>query len=255
MKSKEYVCQSCGYPTPSWFGKCPQCGGWDTFLERIPTSRPEKKPPSPSGKRPVSLEAISEKEMTSDTRFPSGISEVDRVLGGGIVEGSLSLLSGDPGIGKSTLLLAIAGGVARAGKKAVYISTEESLHQLFIRIQRLHFPRFPNLFVFSTDQFGDVESAVDTVHPDLMIVDSIQNLSIEEVESLPGSITLIRDLTLRCLEISKKRNVALFLVGHVTKEGTVAGPRTLEHLVDVVLYLDGEPQGPLRILRSVKNRF
>ncbi len=256
MKKAEFICQNCHYSTPSWLGKCPQCGGWNTFVEISPSPQNlVQKTRSDTDNVPLSLPDLYTQNYSIDRRFSSGFHEVDRVLGGGVVEGSLSLLSGDPGIGKSTLLLTIAAGVAAKGKKVLYVSTEESLHQLFIRIQRLGFSKDSNLWLYSTDSYNDIESGVDSVHPDLIVVDSIQNLTLNELEFMPGSISLIRDLSARFMDISKKKNIAIFLVGHVTKEGVVAGPRTLEHLVDVVLYLDGETHHQLRILRSVKNRF
>lgn len=256
MKKTEYICQNCEYSTPSWLGKCPQCGGWNTFKEI--TSIPQKSPKRNESKtttQPLSLPDLFKQNYEVERRIGTSLSEVDRVLGGGIVEGSLSLLSGDPGIGKSTLLLAIAAGIARQGKKVLYVSTEESLHQLFIRVQRFGFKPNPNLWLHSTDSYNDIERSIENLVPSLMIIDSIQNLSLDEFNSIPGNISLIRDLSSRFMEISKKRNIAIFLVGHVTKEGIVAGPRTLEHLVDVVLYLDGEAHHQLRVLRSVKNRF
>jgi len=256
VKKAEYVCQNCGYSTPTWLGKCSQCGGWNTFQEiAVPSQNSFHKTRTQTNSLPVSFPDLYHQNYELDRRFPTGFGEVDRVLGGGIVEGSLSLLSGDPGIGKSTLLLAIAAGVAIKGKKVLYVSTEESLHQLFIRIQRFGYKPDPNLWLYSTDSFNDIDSSLESIHPDLIVVDSIQNLTLDELEIMPGNISLIRDLSARFMEVSKRRNIAIFLVGHVTKEGVVAGPRTLEHLVDVVLYLDGEAHHQLRILRSVKNRF
>lgn len=256
MKKSEYVCQNCEYSTPSWLGKCPQCGGWNTFKE-VTTfpQKPTQNNSSKSSPPPLSFPDLYNQNYEIDRRITTGFSEVDRVLGGGIVEGSLSLLSGDPGIGKSTLLLALAVGIAQQGKKVLYISTEESLHQLFIRIQRFGCKPNPNLWLYSTDSYNDIESSIESINPVLIIIDSIQNLALDELDVLPGNISLIRDLSSRFMDISKKKNIAIFLVGHVTKEGIVAGPRTLEHLVDVVLYLDGEAHHQLRILRSVKNRF
>jgi len=203
----------------------------------------------------VRLSEVNEANLREYRRFSSGIGEVDRVLGGGVVEGSLILLSGDPGIGKSTLLLEIAENVARVGKTVLYVSSEESLAQVYLRVNRLGLSRTPNLFLLSSDTFEDILSAIDTLSPHLVIVDSIQNLSRQESDFLPGSVAMLRELSTQFMGIAKKRGIACILVGHVTKEGVVAGPKTLEHLVDVVLYLEGDPNRPLRMLRGMKNRF
>ncbi|MBC7217514.1 MAG: DNA repair protein RadA, partial [Candidatus Caldatribacterium sp.] len=249
-----YVCSECGYSTPSWMGRCPQCGGWNTFFEE---KEVKKKPERQSRSRvaPVALTELSETCARGYTRFSTGFSEVDRVLGGGIVTGSLILLSGDPGIGKSTLLLEIVRNVASSGKRVLYVSSEESLSQVYLRVERLKIGKIPTLFLLATGTFEDVLEALDTLSPELAVVDSIQNLSREESDFLPGGVALLRDLSAQFMGIAKRRNVALILVGHVTKEGIVAGPRTLEHLVDVVLYLEGDANRPLRVLRGMKNRF
>lgn len=249
-----YVCSECGYSTPSWMGRCPQCGGWNTFFEE---KEARKKPERQSHSRvaPVALTELNETCARGYTRFSTGFSEVDRVLGGGIVTGSLILLSGDPGIGKSTLLLEIVRNVASLGKRVLYVSSEESLSQVYLRVERLRIGRIPTLFLLATGTFEDVLEALDTLSPELVVVDSVQNLSREESDFLPGSVALLRDLSAQFMGIAKRRNVALILVGHVTKEGVVAGPRTLEHLVDVVLYLEGDANRPLRVLRGMKNRF
>lgn len=204
---------------------------------------------------PVAFAELDEASLREYHRFTTGFSEVDRVLGGGIVAGSLILLSGDPGIGKSTLLFEIAHNMALQGKRVLYVSSEESLPQIYLRVKRLKAEKTPNLFLLSTSVFEDVLSALENLAPELAIVDSVQNLSREESDFLPGSIALLRDFSIRFMEIAKSRNIAFILVGHVTKEGVVAGPRTLEHLVDVVLYLEGDPNRPLRFLRGMKNRF
>jgi len=248
-----YRCSNCGYFTPRWLGKCPQCGEWNSFLL---TSREEsKKKEESSYSPPLSLSEIREKKLQLGNRFSTGLGEVDRVLGGGVVEGSLVLLSGDPGIGKSTLLLKIAESIAREGKKVLYASSEESLYQVYLRVERLGLDCNPPLFLLSTNSFEEVREGISSLRPQVVIVDSIQNLGRENLEFLPGSIATLRDLSSRFMEIAKKENVALFLVGHVTKEGAIAGPKVLEHLVDVVLYLEGDANHPLRLLRSMKNRF
>ncbi len=255
MSKTVHVCRNCGHTTPSWMGRCPQCGEWNTFDEQSASPSKKGNPSSKPRTRPISLDEITDKDLVTDRRIATGFSEMDRVLGGGVVEGSLTLLSGDPGIGKSTLLLELAAGVSRNEVRTLYVSSEESLNQLFIRIQRLGVKKSANLYLLATDSFDDIIHAVDEIAPRLVVVDSIQNVSREGLDFLPGSIALIRDLNVRFMEVAKRRNIAFFLVGHVTKEGVVAGPRTLEHLVDVVMYLEGEPQKPLRVLRGVKNRF
>ncbi|MCX7730421.1 MAG: DNA repair protein RadA [Candidatus Caldatribacterium sp.] len=249
-----YVCAECGYSTPSWMGRCPQCGGWNTFFAEKDEKVRQKKQSSPRV-MPVTLAELDESSLQRYSRFTTGFSEVDRVLGGGIVAGSLVLLSGDPGIGKSTLLFEIAHKVALQGKRVLYVSSEESLAQIHLRIKRFQVEKTPHLFLLSTGIFENVLDAFEALSPELAIIDSIQNLSREESDFLPGSVALLRDLSAHFMEIAKNRHVALILVGHVTKEGVVAGPRTLEHLVDVVLYLEGDPNRPLRFLRSMKNRF
>ncbi|HQE24876.1 MAG TPA: DNA repair protein RadA [Candidatus Atribacteria bacterium] len=248
-----YCCSNCGYSTPRWLGKCPQCGEWNSFL---PVSRKEiKKERSSSYSSPLSLAEIKEKNLQLGNRFSTGLKEVDRVLGGGVVEGSLVLLSGDPGIGKSTLLLKIAEGIAQKDKRVLYVSSEESLYQLYLRVERLGIDYNPPLFLLSTNSFEEAREGISSLQPQVVIIDSIQNLGREDLEFLPGSVATLRDLSSRFMEIAKKENIALFLVGHVTKEGTIAGPKVLEHLVDVVLYLEGNANHPLRLLRSMKNRF
>ncbi len=255
MVKTVHVCKNCGHTTPSWMGRCPQCGEWNTFTEQSLSSPKKGQTSSKPRIQAVSLSDIAEKDLVTDCRIATGFTEIDRVLGGGVVEGSLTLLSGDPGIGKSTLLLELAAGIARSGARVLYVSSEESLNQLYIRIQRLEVNKRPNLYLLATDSYDDIIHAVDEISPRLVVVDSIQNVALEDLGFLPGSIALLRGLSVRFMEVAKRRNIAFFLVGHVTKEGVVAGPRTLEHLVDVVMYLEGEPQKPLRVLRGVKNRF
>lgn len=246
-----YVCRGCGYSTPSWLGRCPQCGEWNSFLEVEKKPHPRRSPST----RPSSLAEMAKEEFPQKRRFSTGLGEVDRVLGGGVVEGSLILLSGDPGIGKSTLLLKIAEGVAVRGKTVLYVSSEESLHQLYLRAQRLRLEQTPRLFLLATGDLEEITGHLPSLRPEVVMVDSIQNLTTQEADCLPGSAALLRALSIRFMDLAKRENLAIFLVGHVTKEGLVAGPKTLEHLVDVVLYLEGDPQRPLRMLRGMKNRF
>lgn len=252
-----YFCSQCGYSTPSWLGRCPQCGEWNTFLRKEQEIKPQthSKGKIHNHVQAVSLSELSHKATEMASRFKTGLSEVDRVLGGGIVEGSLVLLSGDPGIGKSTLLLKISHSVASCGKKVLYVSSEESVAQLFLRINRLKIDSYCNLFLLSANFAEDIFSEIERIGPDLVIIDSVQNLGFADQQSSAGSASVVRELSSIFMNIAKREKRAFFVVGHVTKEGVVAGPKTLEHLVDVVLYLEGDPHLAIRLLRSIKNRF
>ena len=252
IKTK-YVCQSCGYETSKWLGKCPECTKWNTFVEEIE----EKKSPkevfviSKSDSKPISINSI---EIKYEERFSTEIDELDRVLGGGIVKGSLVLVGGDPGIGKSTLLMQVSRNVACAGKKVLYISGEESQSQIKMRAHRLGV-KTDNLFIFSENNLSIIEAYLDNINPDLIIVDSIQTVYSPEISSAPGTVSQIKEGTSRFMKISKKMGISTFIVGHVTKEGSLAGPKLLEHMVDTVLYFEGERYNTYRLVRAVKNRF
>jgi DNA repair protein RadA/Sms len=249
-----YICQSCAYRSPKWMGRCPDCGSWNTLLEeRAPAEQMPRRTwfggqaPSP----PLPLPEISGE--TTD-RLSSGWRVLDQVLGGGLVEGSVILLGGDPGIGKSTLLLQLAHKLAQGGSKAVYLSGEESPHQIKIRADRLGF-REGDLWVLSEPDLDRALDACLNLDPRLIVVDSIQTLYTQAQPSIPGSVGQLRETTAILTAAAKSRGISVVLVGHVTKEGTLAGPRVLEHMVDTVLYLEGERGHPFRILRAVKNRF
>lgn len=255
VKSK-YVCQNCGYENPKWLGKCPECLQWNTFVEEIEekmTPRQESlvKQASRSTSRPVSINSIAPKR---EERFSTSIPELDRVLGGGVIPGSLVLVGGDPGIGKSTLLLQASNNVAETGKKVLYISGEESENQIKMRAKRLKISS-DNLYIYTENNLAAIELQIAEVEPDMVIVDSIQTMISPEINSAPGTISQIKEGTSKFMKISKSKSISTFIVGHVTKEGALAGPKLLEHMVDTVLYFEGERYNTYRLLRAVKNRF
>ena len=255
VKSK-YVCQNCGYENPKWLGKCPECLQWNTFVEEIEekmTPRQESlvKQASRSTSRPVSINSIAPKR---EERFSTSIPELDRVLGGGVIPGSLVLVGGDPGIGKSTLLLQVSNNVAETGKKVLYISGEESENQIKMRAKRLKISS-DNLYIYTENNLAAIELQIAEVEPDMVIVDSIQTMVSPEINSAPGTISQIKEGTSKFMKISKSKSISTFIVGHVTKEGALAGPKLLEHMVDTVLYFEGERYNTYRLLRAVKNRF
>lgn len=248
-----FFCQNCGYESSKWMGQCPACHEWNSFVEERITkgSHTSSGKIRPSAKSPVVLGDIKgEKE----DRFTTNIEEFDRVLGGGIVPGSLTLVGGDPGIGKSTLLLQVCKELSDSGKEVLYISGEESLTQIKMRADRIG--QFQNKFKLLTEVNLDlIAETVKKEMPDVVVIDSIQTMFNEEVDAAPGSVSQVRESTAVLLQLAKGENVAILIVGHVTKEGTVAGPRVLEHMVDTVLYFEGDKQDIYRILRGVKNRF
>lgn len=249
-----YVCQACAYRSPKWMGRCPDCGEWNTLAEEA--SQPER-PQRRAWFDPtdqIALLPLSQIPAEHTQRLSTGWPEVDRVLGGGLVDGSVVLLGGDPGIGKSTLLLQMCERLASEGAKAVYLSGEESPHQLRIRAERLGIST-DSLWVLAEPNLDRALDAALPLEPRLLIVDSIQTLYTENHPSLPGSVGQLRETTSALTSVAKGRGITVVLVGHVTKEGVLAGPRLLEHMVDLVLYLEGDRGHPFRILRSVKNRF
>ena len=248
-----FLCQSCGYESRKWLGKCPECGEWNSLVEeRLVTS----KKTSGSGFRLREAKAIaySEIEPQDDARVTSGVTEFDRVLGGGIVPGTLVLLGGDPGIGKSTLLLQVAEKLSARGTTVLYVSGEESERQIKLRGERLGIQAHSLLLLPETN-LENILREVDRVKPSAIIVDSIQTTFSSEIESAPGSISQIREVAAQFLLLAKTRSTPVFLIGHVTKEGSIAGPRALEHIVDTVLYFEGERHHNHRIVRATKNRF
>lgn len=248
-----YFCSACGHESSKWMGQCPACKQWNTFVEEkvAPTSRKGGAKPGRTSASPMN---ISEVTVQEEKRISTGIHELDRVLGGGIVKGSLSLVGGDPGIGKSTLLLQVCRNMANAGKKVLYVSGEESMHQIKLRAERIGtFER--EMLLFCETSLNEISNAILKSSPEFVVIDSIQTMYNEEMTSAAGSVSQVREVTGQMMRLAKEHNIAVFIVGHVTKEGVVAGPRTLEHMVDTVLYFEGEREAAYRILRGVKNRF
>ena len=255
-KKTVFFCQNCGHEESKWLGQCPACKEWNTFVEEKVTV-PKTGSALPSGTaggaaaQPVLLTSV---DTDDDERIRTGIGELDRVLGGGIVQGSLVLVGGDPGIGKSTLLLQVCQKLSAMGKKILYISGEESLKQIKLRADRMG-TFSENLYLLCETNLELIRSSIERQKPDMAVIDSIQTMYNEEVSSAPGSVSQVRESTNVLLQLAKGLNIAIFIVGHVTKEGTVAGPRVLEHMVDTVLYFEGDRHVSYRILRGVKNRF
>lgn len=255
MKAKtSFFCSDCGYETPKWSGRCPACGAWNTIVEAPPETK------SKSGAAAVSSRAggsapqlLSELGTEDEIRFSTGMAEFDRVLGGGAVRGSLVLVGGAPGIGKSTLLLQLCG-LAGGSEKILYVTGEESKRQLKMRAERLKVES-TQLYILAETDLMETLNAVDSVKPDILIVDSIQTLFNPELSASPGSVTQVKDCTMALMQLSKSAGITVFVVGHVNKEGAIAGPKVLEHMVDCVLYFEGERSMSYRILRAAKNRF
>ena len=249
-----FECQACGYQSGKWLGKCPECGAWDQFLE-LNTAQQEflKQRATQSGAKPKAL-PITEIEEEEYRRFSSNDSELDLVLGGGIVPGALTLIGGSPGVGKSTLLLKIGGNLAKSGKQVLYVSGEESLGQIKLRANRLD-ANEERLFLLSEIKLEAIFAELASKSYDVLIIDSIQTLYSEKITSAPGSVSQVREITFELMRYGKEKEVAIFIIGHITKEGSIAGPRVLEHMVDTVLYFEGDANRELRMLRGIKNRF
>lgn len=252
IKTK-YVCQQCGYETARYMGKCPECGNWETFVEEkvIPeqTSKNNRvvldiMPPTP----------IKEIKVGSEIRVSTNISEFDRVLGGGLVQGSLVLIAGDPGIGKSTILLQSSGELCKQNKKVLYVSAEESASQIKLRADRLNISH-DNLYIYPQTNFESIKYQIEKERPDIVVVDSIQAIYSTDIQSSAGSVSQIRECCNSLMQIAKQENITIIVIGHVTKEGNIAGPKVLEHMVDTVIQFEGDKYKSYRILRAVKNRF
>ena len=248
-----YFCTNCGNETPKWMGRCPACGAYNTMEEHIekPVAAGRAKP------APVGMSRTAQKLLTVSTdneiRFSTGMGELDRVLGGGAVSGSLVLVGGAPGIGKSTLLLQICNSLC-TGRKVLYVSGEESEKQIKLRAERIGVAP-EELYILSETRLSDMIDAVDSLKPDILIVDSIQTMYHEENDSTPGSVSQVKECTMALMQLSKSGGLTVFVVGHINKDGAIAGPKVLEHMVDCVLYFEGDPNSSYRLLRAAKNRF
>ena len=252
VKSK-YVCQNCGYETAGYLGKCPECGSWSSFVEEIDSVSPKKEAAVEifDSTPPMKL---SEIEMDSEIRFSTNISEFDRVLGGGIVQGSLVLIAGDPGIGKSTILLQTSGELCKQNKKVLYVSAEESASQIKLRAERLNV-KSDNLYIYPQTNLELIKKHIEELKPDLVIIDSIQAIYTSIMQSSAGSVSQIRECCNSLMQVAKSQNISIIVIGHVTKEGNIAGPKVLEHMVDTVIQFEGDKNKSYRMLRSIKNRF
>ena len=250
-KKTVYVCAECGHETANWAGKCPSCGSWNSMkeltLDDKPGARADSRRSLPKAKK------MSQLDTEAEVRFATGISEFDRVLGGGAVLGSLNLVGGAPGIGKSTLLLQMCATL-ESERTILYVTAEESERQLKLRAQRLGVEN-EELYVLAETALESILAAVEDLKPDILILDSIQTVSSAESDSAPGSVSQVRDCTMRLMRLAKEKGTTVFVVGHITKEGSIAGPKVLEHMVDCVLYFEGERNTSFRILRAAKNRF
>lgn len=254
-RKTKFMCRDCGYESPKWMGRCPGCGEWNTMDEEVEIV---SKGPRGAFKHTETVQQkampISSIETMEEPRVKTELGELNRVLGGGIVPGSLVLIGGDPGIGKSTLLLQVSSLLANQKQRVLYISGEESIRQTKLRAERLGVAS-DELFIYAETDLAKIHETINEVQPKFVIADSIQTIHHPEVTSAPGSVSQVRECTAELMRIAKTQNIAIFIVGHVTKDGQIAGPRLLEHMVDTVLYFEGERHHTYRILRSVKNRF
>ncbi|HEM3695279.1 TPA: DNA repair protein RadA [Streptococcus suis] len=251
-KKTTFVCQSCEYHSPKYLGRCPNCGSWSSFVEEVEVAEVKNERISLTGEktRPMKLNEVSSIQVA---RTKTNMEEFNRVLGGGVVPGSLVLIGGDPGIGKSTLLLQVSTQLSTIGT-VLYVSGEESAQQIKLRAERLG-DIDSEFYLYAETNMQSIRTEIEKIKPDFLIIDSIQTIMSPDISSVQGSVSQVREVTNELMQIAKTNNIATFIVGHMTKEGTLAGPRTLEHMVDTVLYFEGERQHTFRILRAVKNRF
>ncbi len=249
-----FFCKQCGGECAQWYGRCPHCGEWNTLVEAPREERRAVRPGQPGGRVPQPPRRLGEAEAKAAARIHVGVDEFDRAVGGGLVQGSVILLGGDPGVGKSTLALQVAGRLAAAGKRVLYATGEESRSQVKLRASRLEGP-FDDVWLLAEGDVSRITASVADAPPLLIVVDSIQTAFTPEADGAPGSLAQVRESAQRLHGLAKERNISVLLIGHVTKEGAIAGPKVLEHMVDTVLYLEGERIGNYRVLRAVKNRF
>ena len=253
-KSTKFVCQACGYESPKWMGRCPNCGSWNQMEEEIVADKNDRRSRVSMTGKTAKAEAIQDITVSKVPRVKTKLKELNRVLGGGVVPGSLVLIGGDPGIGKSTLLLQVSAQLNLAGGKVLYVSGEESSSQIKMRANRLGV-KGADFYIYPETDMGAIRQTIEDLKPDYVIIDSIQTMNQADITGAIGSVSQVRESTADLLKIAKTNNIAIFIVGHVTKEGSIAGPRMLEHMVDTVLYFEGERHHTFRILRAVKNRF
>lgn len=256
LKTK-WICQNCGYETSKYLGKCPDCGQWSTLIEEVYDASPSTA--SNEAVRKLVLNdikpcLINEIEIGSSIRFSTGLEEFDRVLGGGLVQGSIVLLAGDPGIGKSTILLQTSKSICSPSRKTLYVSAEESAAQIKLRAQRLGV-QSDSLYIYSQTSFDCIKAQIEELKPDVLVIDSIQAVYSDNITSSPGSVSQIRECTNILMDIAKNKNITVIVIGHVTKEGNIAGPKVLEHMVDTVIYFEGDRYKSYRLLGCMKNRF
>lgn len=252
VKSK-WVCQNCGYESAGYLGKCPECSSWGTFVEEVQSERPVNI--SPQGiVNDSSPSLINDIQVGKEIRVSTGISEFDRILGGGLVQGSIVLIAGDPGIGKSTILLQTSGGLADSGKKVLYVSAEESAGQLKLRADRLGV-KSDSIYIYPQTNLESIKSQIEELSPDMVVIDSIQAIYSQTIQSSAGSVSQIRECCNILMQIAKTKNITVLVIGHVTKDGNIAGPKVLEHMVDTVISFEGDKYKSYRMLRSMKNRF
>lgn len=251
-KKATFICQECGYQSPKYLGRCPNCSAWSSFVEEVEVKEVKNARVSLAGEksRPVKLKDV---DNISYHRTQTDMSEFNRVLGGGVVPGSLILIGGDPGIGKSTLLLQVSTQLANKGT-VLYVSGEESAEQIKLRSERLG-DIDNEFYLYAETNMQAIRTEIENIKPDFLIIDSIQTIMSPDITGVQGSVSQVREVTAELMQLAKTNNIATFIVGHVTKEGTLAGPRMLEHMVDTVLYFEGERHHTFRILRAVKNRF
>ncbi len=249
-----FVCQECGQESSKWIGKCPSCGKWNTFIEETVTPKEIKKDKLITismMEKPLPIAKVDTEDLP---RFMTGSGELDRVLGGGVIPGSVILIAGDPGIGKSSLTLAVCAKIAKDQKKVLYVTGEESARQIRMRADRLN-ALADELYIYAETNFERIESNIEKLQPDFVVIDSIQTIFKTNMESAPGSVSQIRECAAGLMRIAKRKSIATCIIGHVTKDGNLAGPRVLEHIVDTVLFFEGERTADLRVLRAIKNRF